>query len=71
MLSDEYNGVNQGEDGKARPFFPKFLSLDDAIDENQRSRVYLGVHWNMDSTEGGKLGAKIASNIVSSFPKKA
>jgi hypothetical protein len=71
FVSDEFNGVNEDRNGKPRPSMTRPLTIDDAIDENQRSRVFLGVHWNFDSTGGGELGKAIASNVVKNFPRRA
>jgi hypothetical protein len=37
-----------------------FDSFSGAAEENGRSRVYMGVHWNFDDTEGRALGSQIA-----------
>jgi hypothetical protein len=71
MVSDEFNGVNTGEDGKPRPNKIRNISVDKAIQENQDSRVYLGVHWDFDSSEGGRLGKAVAANVVAAFPNRA
>jgi hypothetical protein len=71
MISDEYDGKNQGEGGVPRPRITRELTVDAAIEENKRSRVYLGVHWAFDTTNGADLGAAIANNIVQNFPNKA
>lgn len=51
FVSDEYNGINRDNKGTARPRhvrnFPGGLRT--MIDENGRSRVYLGVHWVFDA----------------------
>lgn len=51
FVSDELNGVNQDNRGTIRPRhvrnFPGGLWR--AIEENGRSRVYLGVHWVFDA----------------------
>jgi len=41
----------------------QFDSLSDAMAENGRSRVYLGIHWNFDDTVGQALGRSIAEYI--------
>ncbi|MEM6393604.1 MAG: vanadium-dependent haloperoxidase [Planctomycetota bacterium] len=43
----------------------EFESLSEAMAENGRSRVYLGIHWNFDDTEGQITGASIASYLFS------
>lgn len=37
-----------------------FNSFSEAMAENGRSRVYLGIHWNFDDTVGQEVGQKIA-----------
>ena len=41
-----------------------FDSFSEAALENGRSRVYLGVHWDFDDTQGQALGRQVA-NLVS------
>ncbi|NJO13728.1 MAG: hypothetical protein HC870_00185 [Rhizobiales bacterium] len=69
FVSDEYNGL--GVDlklGEAdtpesiRPFVPvRYRSLLEAQQENGRSRVFNGVHWEPDDTEGQRLGTQIVN----------
>src|SRR5215212_479141 len=53
FVSDEMNGVNKDNKGTVRPRhvrnFPR--GLWQMIEENGRSRVYLGVHWVFDAFE--------------------
>lgn len=52
--------------GRVRPLIPRsFASLSSAESENGQSRIYLGVHWQFDSTGGIKQGRQVA-NFVSS-----
>lgn len=60
FVSDEYDGISVGEDGGVRPRLERQLTLTSAIEENKRSRIYLGVHWTMDSDQGAKVGEEIA-----------
>lgn len=60
FVSDEYNGISVGEDGGVRPRLERQLTLTSAIEENKRSRIYLGVHWTMDADQGAKVGEEIA-----------
>jgi hypothetical protein len=48
LTSDELPGVTRS-----------FTSFSQAAAENARSRIYLGIHWNFDDTEGRALGAKV------------
>ena len=68
FVSDEYNGVgfdprNGGLSvDNIRPFVPvRYRSLLEAQEENGRSRVFNGVHWEPDDTEGQKLGTQIVN----------
>ena len=79
FVSDELNGVNTDNKGAVRPrhvrYFPR--GLWQMIEENGRSRVYLGVHWLFDASRedqngdldltqnigGVPLGLKIAEDI--------
>jgi hypothetical protein len=54
-----------------RPKISRPLSLADCIKQNQDSRVFLGVNWQFDSTQGGVLGSEVAKRIVAAFPGRA
>jgi vanadium chloroperoxidase len=87
FVSDEFNGVNQDNRGTIRPRhlrnFPG--GLWQMIDENGRSRVYLGVHWVFDAFAvknngepdlsrnigGVPLGLTIAEDIFNSGMSKS
>jgi hypothetical protein len=61
FVSDELNGVTHDNDGTVRPLRPRtFNSLSQAEDENGQSRIYLGIHWIFDKTEGITLGRHCA-----------
>jgi hypothetical protein len=61
FVSDEYNGVTVGNDGEIRPLKPRtFTSLSQAEEENGQSRIYLGIHWSFDKTEGIAQGRQVA-----------
>lgn len=76
FVSDEMNGVTTDNAGDVRPRharkFPN--GLWEAIEENGRSRLYLGVHWIFDAygdrnnfalmVGGIPLGLKIAENVI-------
>ncbi len=65
FTSDEYNGTTIGNDGVVRPLLPRtFTSLSQAEEENGQSRIYLGIHWSFDKTEGIKQGRKVADYVV-------
>ncbi len=87
FVSDECNGINTDNKGTIRPrharSFPKGLAQ--MIEENGRSRVYLGVHWLFDAFAvkpngkpdlaknigGVPLGVNIAQDIFNNGMSKS
>jgi hypothetical protein len=64
FVSDEFNGVTAGNDGVVRPRVARsFSSLSDAEEENGQSRIYLGIHWAFDKTEGIDQGRRVAEYV--------
>lgn len=65
FVSDEYNGVTQDVDGSVREYRPrKFSSLSEAEEENDQSRIYLGIHWEFDKIGGIAMGNEIADHVI-------
>ena len=64
FMSDEFNGVTQDNEGNVRPLLPRsFETLSQAEEENGQSRIYLGIHWSFDKTEGIAQGRKVADYV--------
>jgi hypothetical protein len=60
MVSDEWNGKTRDNQGNLRPLRPRsFHSLSQAEEENGQSRIYLGIHWSFDKSEGTTQGNRI------------
>jgi hypothetical protein len=64
FISDEYNGKTLGVNGEIRPLAERtFNSFTEAKVENAISRIYLGVHWRFDATEGIDVGDRVADYV--------
>ena len=64
FTSDELNGVTADNEGNVRPLLPRtFRTLSQAEEENGQSRIYLGIHWAFDKTEGIAQGRRIANYV--------
>ena len=64
VTSDEFNGITRDHSGNVRPLAPRsFASLSQAEEENGQSRIYLGIHWSFDKTEGISQGRKVADFV--------
>jgi len=65
IVSDEWNGITMDNQGRVRPLRPRtFNSLSEAEEENGQSRIYLGIHWAFDKTEGIAQGRRVARFVV-------
>jgi hypothetical protein len=64
FVSDEFNGETIGSDNMVRPLRPRtFTSLSQAEEENGQSRIYLGIHWSFDKTQGIAQGRQVARYV--------
>lgn len=64
FVSDEYNGQTLDNVGNVRPLLPRrFETLSQAEEENGQSRIYLGIHWVFDKTEGIVQGNRIGDYV--------
>jgi hypothetical protein len=64
FTSDELNGVTRDHNGNIRPLMPRsFSSFSQAEEENGQSRIYLGIHWSFDKTQGISQGENVANFV--------
>jgi hypothetical protein len=64
FVSDEMNGVTRDNHGNVRPRVRRrFATLSEAEEENGQSRIYLGIHWAFDKTEGILQGRRVADHV--------
>jgi len=64
FVSDELNGETKDNQGNVRPLIPRtFTSFSQAEEENGKSRIPLGIHWNCDKTSGILMGQQIADYV--------
>jgi membrane-associated phospholipid phosphatase len=67
FVSDEFNGKTMDNTGATRPKLVEMFSLRKAIEDNEISRIYLGVHWKFDATGGRTVGEAVSSKVVAAF----
>jgi hypothetical protein len=64
FVSDEFNGQTRDHNGNIRPYRPRsFSNLSQAEEENGQSRIYLGIHWSFDKTQGIALGRRVGDYV--------
>jgi len=64
FVSDEFNGVTKDNTGNPRPVISRtFSTLSEAEEENGQSRIYLGIHWSFDKTEGIAMGRRVGDYV--------
>lgn len=64
FVSDEFNGTTKDHLGNVRPYIPRsFTSFSQAEMENGQSRIYLGIHWKFDATNGITQGRQVADYV--------
>jgi len=67
FVSDELDGETVDGEGNVRPLRPRsFDTLSEAEEENGQSRIYLGIHWYFDKTEGIAQGRRVADQVFES-----
>jgi hypothetical protein len=68
FTSDELNGVTRDFEGNTRPLMPRsFTLLSQAEQENGQSRIYLGIHWAFDKTDGIRQGNQVADYVLANL----
>jgi hypothetical protein len=64
VVSDEFNTITVDQFGNPRPLLPRTYNyFSQMAGENAQSRIYLGIHWHFDATEGIRSGDEIADYV--------
>lgn len=63
----EFSTISDGLPGVTR----SFKSFSQAADEAGMSRIYGGIHWDFDNTDGLKCGRAVAEHVAKSFFDRA
>jgi membrane-associated phospholipid phosphatase len=64
FMSNELDAVTRSAAGETRhAIYRHFDSFSDAAWENAFSRIYLGIHWSFDATEGIAQGTQVADYV--------
>jgi len=68
FVSDELNGLSIDHfANRPRPYLPRsFSTISKLLEDINRSRVYLEVHWNFDCVRGAASGARVAKVVYDS-----
>jgi hypothetical protein len=69
FVSNELNGLSIDHfANRPRPYLPRsFSSISKILEDINRSRVYLGVHWNFDCVRRAASGARVAKLVYESL----
>jgi hypothetical protein len=72
FISDELNGLAiDNFRNVPRPYLPvSYTRIEQMIEDNSKSRVHLGVHWNFDCELGSRSGARVADAIYRNVYRK-
>lgn len=71
FVSDELDGKSLDVGGSLRTrYLGKYKTLTEAKEDNAKSRVFLGVHWQFDANEGIESGEAIAKHIFDNCLKE-
>jgi hypothetical protein len=70
FVSDEFDGSTKDSEGNTRPRIERtYATFSEAEEENGQSRIYLGIHFSFDKTEGIRQGNAVADWVFDRFVK--